>query len=86
MALGAIVQEYKGSLTGMLKIIIYKITDTGGSGGTVQAAINHICWANAIDLDGDNVTASWTDDSETITLGNSGAGHIVRLLVVGWGG
>lgn len=86
MALGNILQEYKGSLAGYLKILIYKITDTGGSGGEVKASLNHICWANAIDLAGDQVTCSWTDDSETITLGNSGAGHIVRLIVVGWGG
>jgi hypothetical protein len=83
----SIVQEYKGSLAGMLKVIIYKITDSDGSGGTLQAAVNHISWANAIDItDGDYVTAAWTNDSETITLGASGTGHIVRVIVVGWGG
>jgi hypothetical protein len=87
MALGTILQEYKGSLAGLLKVVIYKITDTGGTGGTVDISVNHICWANAVDVtDGDNVTAAWTEDSETITLGASGAGHTVRLIVLGWGG
>lgn len=83
----SIKQEYKGSLAGMLKIVIYKITDSNGAGGTLVAAVNHICWANALDItDGDNVTVAWTDDSESITLGASGTGHIVRVIVVGWGG
>lgn len=82
-----IVQEYKGSLAGMLKVIIYKITDSNGAGGHLYPAVNHICWANAIDItDGDYVTAAWTNDSEDITLGASGTGHIIRVVVFGWGG
>ena len=83
----SITQEYKGSLAGMLKVIIYKVTDSDGTGGELVASVNHLSWVNAIDVtDGDNVTAAWTEDSETITLGASGAGHSIRIMVIGWGG
>jgi len=83
----SITQEYKGSLAGMLKIIVYKVTDSDGTGGTLVAGVNHLCWANALDIsDGDNVTAAWSEDDETITLGASGTGHSIRVLVIGWGG
>lgn len=83
-----IVQEYKGSLAGMLKIIIYKITDSTGDGGTVNAAVNHICWAGATNLTkAVFMSTIWTNDSETITLGAEGdAGDVIRLVVLGWGG
>ena len=83
-----IVQEYKGSLAGLLKVIIYKITDSSGDGGVVNAAVNHICWVGATNLSrAVFMSTIWTDDSEAITLGAEGsAGDVIRLIVLGWGG
>ena len=84
----SIQQEYKGSLAGMLKIIIYKITDSDGTGGTIVVPLNHICWAGATNL----TTAAfrstlWTNESETLTIGAEGsAADVIRLVVLGWGG
>jgi len=81
-------QEFKGSLAGYLKMVIYKITDSDGSGGTVVVPMNHICFASAVDLTtAVFISTIWTDGSETITVGAEGsAADVIRLIVIGWGG
>ena len=75
-------------LGGGARMIIYRAVDSDGSGGTVLAGVNHIDWAKISDLTtAVDVLTSWTEDSETITIGSQAtSADVLMLLVIGRGG
>jgi len=68
MTLSSITTEKNIPLGGGVRMIIYRAVDDG-SGGTILAGVNHIITASVTDLTRAVwVSATWTEDSETITI------------------
>ncbi len=72
---------------GSLKLYTFKVTDSDGSGGTVELSsyLNHIFWADAHDITtAVYVSALWTDGDETVTIGSEAtAADVLKLIVIG---
>jgi len=74
---------------GALKMFIFKVTDSDGSGGDLVMSpyLSHIYWADVHDIDATNadyIKATWTDGDETITIGNQGgSGDEYKVIVIG---
>lgn len=72
---------------GKLKVATYKITDSDGGGGSLAVGdfFNHIDNVIINDITtAAAVTATWTDGSETITIGSEGsAADVYKVTVIG---
>ena len=77
----------KVSRWGKDKIATYKVTDSDGSGGTLDVSqmFSHIDNVIITDLTrAVAVTARWTDDSESITIGSEGtSADVYKVTVIG---
>lgn len=75
-------------LGGGVKKVYYTISDSDGSGGVLDLSeeFNHILNANITDITtAVFVSATWTDDSESIIIGSEGsASDTYKLSVEGW--
>ena len=72
---------------GALKMYIFKVVDSDGSGGDIEMSpyLNHIFWADVHDITtAVYVSAIWTDDDETITIGSEAtAADTFKVIVIG---
>jgi len=82
-----IVKEKTIPLGGGLKQVIFKVTDSDGSGGTLEMSpyLNHIYNAHVQNITtAVFVSAIWTDGDETITIGaESTAADTLKVTVTG---
>lgn len=73
-------------LGGGVKQVIYKVTDSDGSGGTLSVNFfNHILNVHVQNMVSATwVSAIWTEDAEDITIGSEGASSDKYKVTV-WG-
>lgn len=81
-----IVRE-KTEKVGSLKMVVFKITDSNGGGGTLEMSsyMSHIVNAHVQCISNATwISAVWTDDDETITIGAEGTTNDIYKVTV-WG-
>lgn len=73
---------------GGVKKVYYTISDSDGSGGSLDLSqeFNHILNVELTDITtAIFISTTWTDDSETITIGSEGSSSdTYKLSVEGW--
>lgn len=81
-----IVRE-KTDKVGSMKVVVFKITDSNGGGGTLEMSpyLSHILNVHVQNMISATwISAIWTDDDETITIGAEGTSSDVYKVTV-WG-
>jgi len=71
---------------GSMKMFIFKVVDSDGSGGTLAVGnyVSHIHNVHLQNMTGTTWTSAiWTDGSEDITIGSEGSGDTFKVTV--WG-
>jgi len=87
MALTIVKDKGPVQLGGGLKMVTFKVTDSNGGGGSLAVGdwfshITNVLVANMTRAV--TVTARWTEDAESITLGSEGSTNDVYKVTV-WG-
>lgn len=83
-----IVLEKVIQMGGGIKAAYYKVTDSDGSGGTLDVSqmFSHILIVAAVDMTtAIGISTTWTEDSENITIGSEGsAADVYKIMVQGY--